>query len=176
MIMSLLKQRRIAAQREPYALYEDGMLFIDCRMCTGPSSLADGGCVKCVSGKISDNGIPVRLLMRKDRDVEHSNDTVAVLGEIAKIGSLTGTASSEKLSGRCAGCQSSLAKNAKDIWDSFPEPRFDIMRLEAERSKPEREECEECLWKTIGFIDQLESMFITLKKSAAKKAFRLTEV
>jgi hypothetical protein len=172
----LSKLRKRTEQREPHIRFEDGLLFIDCRGCTGPSSLGDAECVKCASGGIMNNGQPSRLMMRKESDVEHSENVISVLTEISKISSLAHTASLERYPNRCGGCSVSISKNAKDIWDSFPEPRFDIMRLEAERSRPDKEGCEECLWKTIGFIDQLETMFSDMRKNAAKKAFRLTEV
>jgi len=50
------------------------------------------------------------------------------------------------------------------------------MRLDAERSVMKDSGCEECLWRTIGFIDQVETMFSDVRKKAAKMAFRLTEV
>ena len=156
--------------------YEDGLLFMDCRACDMPSSLGDTECVKCISSVIEENGSPSRLIMCKRSDIEYSEEIISVLTEISKIGSLTKAASFEKLPSRCSECRSSLPKSAGTIWDSFPEPRFDIIRLEAERSAPDRDGCEECLWKTIGFIDRLETMFGDLRKNAARKAFRLTEV
>jgi hypothetical protein len=62
------------------------------------------------------------------------------------------------------------------MWNAFPEPRFDMIRLEAERANPGKEGCEECMWRTIGLIDRTETMFCDLKKKCAKAAFRLTEV
>ena len=156
--------------------YEDGLLFIDCGSCASAPSMGDAGCVKCVSGMIGDNGTPSRLIMRRDSDTEYSDDVIMILNDISKIGSLTKTAYSEKLPVRCKECSSSIPKNAEIIWNSFPEPRFDIIRLEAERSVPNKEGCEEFLWRTVGFIDRMETMFSDLKKKAAKKAFRLTEV
>jgi hypothetical protein len=175
MRISLPKLKKKAEHHEPHR-YEDGMLFVDCRKCEGTSSLGDAGCVKCVSSGIIDSGPPARLMMRKECDVEHSENVISVLVEISKISSLTHTASIERPAGKCNDCSVSISSNAKNIWDSFPEPRFDIMRLEAERSKPDKDGCEECMWRTIGFIDQLETMFFDLRKNAAKKAFRLTEV
>ncbi|MDR0791006.1 MAG: hypothetical protein LBE47_00525 [Methanomassiliicoccaceae archaeon] len=176
MAIVLPKLRKRTEHRGPAVRSEDGLLFIDCRECTGPSSLGDAVCVKCVSKEMVNSGPPARLMIRKELDVEHSENVVSVLTEISKISSLAHTASLERPPGKCGGCPVSIPKNAKDIWDAFPEPRFDIMRLEAERSKPDKEGCEECLWKTIGFIDQLETMFSENRKNAAKRAFRLAEV
>jgi len=156
--------------------FEDGLLFMDCRSCSGSSSLGDNECVRCVSGSIERNGKPSRLMIRKASDTEYPENVISVLNEISKIGSLTRTASSENVISKCKNCGSSLPKNAKEIWDSFPEPRFDMMRLEAERSNPKKKGCEECMWRTIGFIDRLETIFDDLRNDAAKKAFRLTEV
>jgi hypothetical protein len=156
--------------------FDDGMLFIDCRECAGASMLGNAECVKCVSENIADRGQPSRLLMRKENDIEYSDVVISMLTEISKISSLMRTASSEKLAAGCKGCQCSLPNNARQIWDSFPEPRFDILRLETERSSPGKEGCEECMWKTIGFIDRAETLFSELKKRCAKTAFRLTEV
>ena len=175
MTMSLLKQKK-AVKQGPKVRSEEGLLSIDCRMCAGPSSLGDVTCVKCITNTIEENGAPARLMIRKDADTEYSENVIAVLSEISKIGSLTRTAFSEKLASKCKGCPSSIPKNAKEIWDSFPEPRFDIMRLEVERSGPKKDGCEECVWKTIGFIDRVEKMFSDLRTNAAKKAFRLSEV
>ncbi|MCL2786697.1 MAG: hypothetical protein FWD81_05725 [Methanomassiliicoccaceae archaeon] len=176
MNMKLLKQKKNDVTREPTARSEDGLLFIDCRSCPSPSSFGDRECVRCVSGMMERNGTPARLIMRRESDVEYPESVITVISEISKIGSLTKATSSEKVPGRCKDCGSSIPKNAKDIWDSFPEPRFDIIRLEAERSNPNKDGCEECLWKTMGFIDRLDTMFSDLRKKAAKKAFRLTEV
>ncbi|MCL2608160.1 MAG: hypothetical protein FWD92_06385 [Methanomassiliicoccaceae archaeon] len=156
--------------------FEDGLLFTDCRDCNGISSLEDAECVRCVSKQISENGSPSRLIMRKDADVEYSEDTVMILNGISKIVSITDAASSEKLTGVCKGCSSSVPKNAENIWNSFPEPRFDMMRLEAERSVPNRNGCEECLHRTMEFIDRAETMFSEIREKAAKTAFHLTEV
>ncbi|MCL2890465.1 MAG: hypothetical protein FWF40_01075 [Methanomassiliicoccaceae archaeon] len=156
--------------------FEDGMLFADCRSCGGASDLGDAVCVKCISGAISNNGVPSRLMMRKVNDSEYSEDVISVLNDISKIGSLITAAASERTNGKCSGRQCSIPKNASDIWDSFPEPRFDVMRLDAERSIISEAGCEECLWRTIGFIDQAETMFSDVRKKAAKIAFRLTEV
>jgi len=177
--LTKMKTAKIEKERSrngPAARYEDGLLSVDCRACPGTSSLGDAGCVRCVSDCIGKHGTPSRLMIRKESDTEHSEDIITILNEISKIGSLVRAAGDEKVSGGCRNCHASLPKNAKDIWDSFPEPRFDIMRLEAERSSPEREGCEECLWRTIGFIDRLETMFSDVRKNAAKAAFRLTEV
>jgi hypothetical protein len=156
--------------------FEDGTLFVDCRCCSGASSLGNIDCVKCVSNGIANNGPPSRLLMRKENDVEHSDNVISIVTEISKIGSLIATASAERMTGGCKGCPCSLPKNAAEIWDAFPEPRFDIMKLEAERSSPGKSGCEECMWRTIGFIEQIETMFSDLRKRAAKDAFRLSEV
>jgi len=160
----------------PTVRYEDGMLFIDCRKCAGISSLGDAECVKCVSKNIADIGPPMRLMMRKENDIEYSENVISVINDISRISSLITAASSENIPARCRDCPCSMPKNAKDIWDSFPEPRFDIMRLEAERSVPEKEGCEECMWRTIGLIDQAESMFSDVRRKSAKIAFSLTEV
>jgi len=156
--------------------FGDGMLFADCRGCSGASDLGDTGCVKCISLGISNNGIPSRLVMRKVNDVEYSEDVISVLIDISRMGALISAASSERTSGKCKGRQCSVSKNASDIWDSFPEPRFDIMRLDAERASAGEAGCEECLWRTMGFLDQSEIMFSDITKKAAKMAFRLTEV
>ena len=156
--------------------FEDGLLFINCRTCQGSSSLSDAGCVKCISKKMEEKGDPARLMLRKESDTEYSEDAVEVLKEISKISSMTSAAAMEKVPARCRNCRTALPKNAADIWDSFPEPAFETIRSEAERSSPNKEGCEECLWRTIGFVDRLETMFFDLKKKAAKKAFRLTEV
>jgi len=155
---------------------ENGMLFADCRQCGGASDLGDAECVKCISGEMAGNGVPSRLMMRKQNDVEYPEDVISVLNDISKIASLTSATSSENVRNRCRGRQCSIPKNASDIWDSFPEPRFDIMRLDAERAVAGDEECEECLWRTISFIDRAETMFSDVRKKAAKMAFRLTEV
>jgi len=160
----------------PKERFEEGLLFIDCRSCSGDPSFGRRECVLCVSSAIERNGKPSRIMMRKSSDTEYPESVISVLTEISKINSLTAAASAEKLNTKCRNCGSSIPKNAKDISDSFPEPRFDIMRLEAERSNPGKEGCEECLWRTIGFIDRLETMFSDLRKEAAKKAFRLMEV
>ena len=160
----------------PVIRYDDGSLFIDCGECPGTSSPGDAECVRCISSEIYRNGPVSRLLMRKDNDVEHSEDVISVMNGISQIASLLHTASSEKVSSRCRTCACSIPKNAKDLWDSFPEPRFDIMRLEVERSDPMKEGCEECVWRTIGFIDRIETMTAEIRKRAAKTAFRLAEV
>ena len=175
MDMFLFKEK-VKTSEGPKITFEDGMLFTDCRQCNGTSSFGNAECVKCVSKSIADHGPPSRLLIRKENDVEYSDVVISMLCEIAKISSLMNTASSEKLPAGCKGCSSSLPKNAKDIWDSFPEPRFDIMRLETERSSPGKEGCEECVWRTVAFIDRAETMLLELKKKCAKTAFRLTEV
>jgi len=175
--MSKIMQKKKKAVNEKSEIsFDDGLLFIDCRPCSGRSSFGDIDCVKCISKKIAEHGTPSRLMMRKENDVEHSENIITVMNDIAKIDSLVSTAASEKLSNRCKGCPCSLAKNAKDIWDSFPEPRFDIFRVETERSNPGKEGCEDCVWRTIGFIDRTETMFTDVKKKAAKIAFRLAEV
>ena len=156
--------------------FEEGLLFIDCRSCSADPSFGKKECVLCVSSAIERNGKPSRLMIRKSSDTEYSECVISVLSEISKMNSLTRAASEEKINSKCKGCGSSLPKNAKDVLDSFPETRFDIMKLEAERTNPGKQGCEECMWRTIGFIDRLESMFSDLKKEAAKKAFRLTEV
>jgi len=173
--MFLFKEKLKTAEAKKIE-YEDGMLFVDCTKCSGVSSLGNAECVKCVSSGITDHGPPARLLMRKENDVEYSDVVISMLSEISKIGSLMSTASSEKVQPGCKGCQCSLPHNAKSIWDAFPEPRFDVMRIEAERSSQEKEGCEKCLWGTIAFIDRAETMMLNLKKHCAKTAFRLTEV
>ena len=172
-IMSLGKKEK---EQRVSMTFENGMLFADCRSCSGPSDLGDVGCVKCISEGISGNGTPLRLMMRKQNDVEYSEGVISILSDISKIGSLTSAASSEKTQSRCKGRQCSIPKNASDIWDSFPDPRFDIMRLDAERAVIGEGGCEECLWRTMGFIDRAETMFSDVRKKAAKMAFRLTEV
>jgi len=172
----LLFRERTKGTKRGEIRSDDGMLFIDCRPCKGVSSLGDAECVKCVSNAVVDHGIPVRLLMRKENDTEYSENVISVVGEISKICSLMRTISSEKIPARCKGCSCSISKNAKEIWDSFPEPRFETMRSEAERSNPGKDGCEECMWKTLGFIDRAEIMFSDLGKRCAKDAFRLTEV
>jgi hypothetical protein len=176
MTMKVFKRAKNEVKGGPNAKLEEGLLFIDCRPCTSPFSLGDERCVRCVSNIIEMNGPPSRLMVRKETDTEYSESTIATLAEISKIGSLAKAASSENVQNKCKECRASLPRNAKDIWDSFPEPRFDIMRSEAERSVQSGEGCEECLWRTIGFIDRLETMFSDLRRDAAKKAFRLTEV
>ena len=173
--MFLFKEK-IKTTDEKKITFDEGMLFVDCRLCKGASSLGNAECVKCVSASIAEHGPPARFLMRKENDIEYSDVVISMLSDIAKISSLMRTASSEKLPGGCKGCSSSLPKNADDIWNSFPEPRFDIMRLETERSSPGKDECEECVWRTIAFIDRAETMFSELRKKCAKTAFRLTEV
>jgi len=176
MITKNIKPEKKSVRPVSRERFEEGLLFMDCRSCPGPSSLGDNGCVRCLSAAIERNGKPSRLMMRKSSDTEYPEGTVAVLNEVSKISSLTRTASSENIVTKCKGCGTSLPKNAKEIWDAFPDPRFDIMRLEAERSAPKRKGCEECMWRTIGFIDRLETMFSDIRNEAAKKAFRLTEV
>jgi len=161
---------------DAHVKFENGSLFMDCRDCRGMSSLGDAACVKCVSKHISDNGSPSRLIMRKDTDVEHSEDAVAVLNGISRIFSIIDAASSGRSMNGCKGCPSSIPKNADDIWRSFPEPRFDIMRLEAERSNPDGDGCEDCLRRTTEFMDRMETMFFEVREKAAKTAFSLTEV
>ncbi|MCL2142655.1 MAG: hypothetical protein FWH44_00105 [Methanomassiliicoccaceae archaeon] len=173
-IFTFMEKRK--ETKGPEMRYDEGMLFVDCRPCGGASSLGDADCVKCVSKGIARHGPPGRLLMRKESDVEYSDAVISVLSDISKVFSLMDTASSEKTAARCKGCPCSLQKNAKDIWDSFPEPRFDIMRLETERSDPGKEGCEECMWRTIGFIDRAEVMITDIRRKCAKTAFRLTEV
>ncbi|MDR0198289.1 MAG: hypothetical protein LBI08_00915 [Methanomassiliicoccaceae archaeon] len=175
--MSMFRfKEKVKGTNGPAITFDDGMLFIDCRPCRGASSLGNAECVKCVSSSISDRGPPSRLLMRKESDIEYSEVVISILGEISKISSLMHTASSEKLQAGCKDCRCSLPKNAKEIWDSFPEPRFDILRLETERSNPNKDGCDECAWRTIGFIDRSETLFADLRKRCAKTAFRLTEV
>ena len=176
MTMRFTIKKNDKVRNGPKERFEEGLLFIDCRSCPGDPSFGSKECVLCVSSAIERNGKPSRLMVRKDADTEYSESVISVLSEISKINSLTRAASSENLSTKCRNCGSSLPKNAKDILGSFPEPRFDIIRSEAERSNPGKEGCEECLWRTIGFIDRLETMFSDLRKEAAKKAFRLTEV
>ena len=171
-----LFREKIKEAKGPAVTSEDGMLSVDCRMCSGISSLGSAECVKCISASISEHGVPSRLLMRKDNDIEYSEAVISILSDIAKISSLMRTASSEKLPAGCKGCSSSVPKNAKEIWDSFPEPRFDIMRLETERSSPGKDGCEECMRRTTAFIDRADAMFSEIKKRCAKAAFRLTEV
>jgi len=175
-ILNIMKFRKKEKGSISNITFEDGMLFADCRSCGGASDLGDTMCVKCISAAISDNGVPSRLMMRKVNDSEYSEDVISVLSDISKIGSLISAAASEKVNGKCNGRRCSIPKNASDIWDSFPEPRFDMMRLDAERSVMSDAGCEECLWRTIGFIDRAETMFLDARKKAAKIAFRLTEV
>jgi len=174
--MKIPKFKKKEKERISNITFEDGMLFADCRSCGGASDLGDVVCVKCISGAISDNGVPSRLMMRKVNDSEYSEDVISVLTDISKIGSLITSAASEKVSGKCNGRQCSIPKIAADIWDTFPEPRFDVMRLDAERSVTSDAGCGECLLRTMGFIDQAETMFSDVRKKAAKIAFRLTEV
>lgn len=171
-----LFREKVKESKGPAAAFDDGMLSVDCRACAGMSSLGNADCVKCVSSNIAERGMPSRLLMRKDNDIEYSEVVIAILNDIARISSLMRTASSEKLPAGCKGCASSIPKNAGEIWDTFPEPRFDMLRLETERSSPGKEGCEECMRRTIGFIDRADAMFSELKKRCAKTAFRLTEV
>gem|GEM_PF-1222228 len=174
--MSLFKRKRTTEERNrPETAYDRSTLLIDCSKCGGPSLLNDAECVKCLSECISDNIIPSRLIIRRESDTEYSENVISVLNEISKISSMVRTASQEKVPSKCKGCQTSIPKNAKDLWEAFPEPRFDMMKLEAERSSPNREGCEECLWRTIGFLDQSEMMFSELRKNAARMAFRLSE-
>ena len=175
MLRSLIKRKK-NDEHEPKVAYDDGSLFIDCRECTGTSSLGDAACVRCISSKICGTGPVARLLMRKDNDVEHSDNVTELMNGLSEITSLLHTASLEKMPKRCGTCPCSIPKISKDIWNSFPEPRFDIVRLETERSDPMKEGCEECLRRTMGFIDRVESMTVTVRKKAAKTAFRLAEV
>jgi len=175
-ITNILKFKKKEKESVFNVTFEDGMLFADCRSCGGASDLGDSVCVKCISAAISYNGVPSRLMMRKVNDSEYSEDVISVLTDISKIGSLISSAASERINGKCNGRRCSISKNASDIWDSFPEPHFDIMRLDAERSVIGGAGCEECLRRTISFIDQTETMFSGVRKKAAKTAFRLTEV
>jgi hypothetical protein len=175
-IRNILKFGKKEKEYASNATFEDGMLFTDCRSCGGASDLGDAVCVKCISAAISDNGVPLRLMMRKVNDSEYSEDVISVITDISKIGSLMTAAASEKINGKCNGRRCSIPKNASDIWDTFPEPQFDVMRLDAERSVAGGSGCEECLRRTMGFIDQAEKMFSDVRKKAAKTAFRLTEV
>lgn len=174
--ISLKFMKREKPSAGPAAAFGNGTLFIDCRGCAEPSSLGNAGCVKCVSRKISDVGTPSRLVMRKDNDTEYSESVISVMSGIAEIGSLMDAASSERMRSGCRGCGASLPENAKNIWNSFPEPGFDVIRTEAERSVGKGEGCEECVQRTLGFIDRTEAAFAGLRKKAAKAAFRLTEV
>ena len=175
-IIMFLFREKAKSTEEKKIVFEDGMLFVDCTRCGGKSSFGNAECVKCVSSAISDHGPPGRLLMRKENDVEYSDVVISMLSEISKIGSLMNTASSEKVQASCKGCACSISSNAKGIWDAFPEPRFDIMRIEAERSSQGKDGCDKCLWGTIAFIDRAETMLTNLKRHCAKTAFRLTEV
>ena len=175
MLRSLIKRKK-NDEHGPKVAYDEGSLFIDCGECAGTSSLGDAECVRCVSSKICGTGPVSRLLMRKDNDIEHSDNVKELMNALSEIASLLHTASSEKPPKRCAACPCSIPKIAKEIWNSFPEPRFDIIGLEVERSDPKKEGCEECLGRTMSFIGRVGSMSVAVRKKAAKTAFRLAEV
>jgi len=176
MIMKIPGINRKRTGSGPNVTFEEGLLSMDCRACSRTASLGDEGCVRCITGTIDESGTPTRLIIRKESDTEYPVSVIHVLNELSKIGSLIKAASAERMTNRCKGCRSSIPYNAERMRDSFPGPRFEILRSEAERYNPGKEGCEECLRRTIGFIDRLETMFVTVRKEAAKKAFHLTEV
>lgn len=139
---------------EPEAELTGYVLVIDCRRCRLPPVPASKECLSCMVKTMSEVGATDRIILRTGRDTEISGRAGKAIKEAASV--RRWSIPSDKVPMRCRSCDLFPEDMIHESWKGFPESFDKAVRSKLLTGRAERDECRDCINRTLRILDQTE--------------------
>jgi len=168
-IISLMNKKKTEAVN---AEFTEGVLSINCRVCTSVPDVRSPGCLRCIIQKISEQGNAERIRLRTSKDVEIFGSAADTLCELAALYGSTAINVQKEENRACSNCNNSCSKIMDILWAGFPDLNFDSARGRLASFHPSDNKCNVCLQRTYRALEQAEHGMNNLKKKISVEAAR----